>query len=154
MEQKKIGSFIAELRKEKNLTQTELGERIGVTNKTISRWETGSYMPDLAMIQSLCQELGIGVNEFLSGERLDEQTFRVHAEDNMVCVLDREKKLKKEIKFRDFFIGGGTGILASLIYAPDSPRKILFLVIALTMLCVGGSIRTKIDKNIISSKKY
>ncbi|MDD3416257.1 MAG: helix-turn-helix transcriptional regulator [Lachnospiraceae bacterium] len=61
MDQQKIGTFIAEVRKKKSFTQSELADRIGVTNKTVSRWETGKYMPDLATIQSLCKELDISV---------------------------------------------------------------------------------------------
>lgn len=89
MDQKKIGCFIAELRKEKKLTQTELGELLGVTNKTVSRWETGNYMPDLAIIQRLCEELGIGLNELLSGHRLDVEMLRQQADDNIlqICSL-------------------------------------------------------------------
>ena len=64
MNQKQIGIFISELRKEKNLTQLELGELLGVTNKTVSRWENGNYMPDISIIPLLCQTLEITINEF------------------------------------------------------------------------------------------
>ena len=53
MDQIKVGKFIAQLRKEKGITQEELGRRIGVTNKTVSRWENGNYMPDIEMLQLL-----------------------------------------------------------------------------------------------------
>ena len=64
MNQKQIGIFISELRKEKNLTQLELGELLGVTNKTVSRWENGNYMPDISIIPLLFQTLEITINEF------------------------------------------------------------------------------------------
>ena len=70
MDQEKTGKFIARMRREKEMTQAQLGERLGVTNKTVSRWETGKYMPDISMLSDLSRELGITVNELLSGERL------------------------------------------------------------------------------------
>lgn len=71
MDQQKIGLFIASLRKEKNLTQAQLGERLGVTNKTVSRWERGNYLPDISLMPVLCHELAITINELLNGERLN-----------------------------------------------------------------------------------
>ena len=70
MEQEKIGKFIGELRKEKGLKQSELAEKLGVTSKTISRWETGKYMPDLSLFTDISESLGITINELLQEERL------------------------------------------------------------------------------------
>ena len=71
MDQVKIGSFIAKKRKEKGLTQNQLGELLGVSGKTISRWETAKYMPDLSMLIPLSECLGIGVHELLKGEEIE-----------------------------------------------------------------------------------
>ena len=68
MSTKKIGKFIAEKRRERNYTQAQLAEMLGVTSKTISRWENGNYMPDLSMLMPLCEILGIQVEELLKGE--------------------------------------------------------------------------------------
>ncbi len=70
MNQFKIGKFIGEIRKEKNMKQSELAEKIGVTNKTVSRWETGKYMPDLSLFTEISKVLGVTINELLYGERL------------------------------------------------------------------------------------
>ena len=67
MDQVKIGKFIAQLRKETGWTQETLGEKVGVTNKTISRWETGNYMPDISLLKPLSTELDISLNDLLSG---------------------------------------------------------------------------------------
>ena len=75
MDQIKIGKFIAALRKEKGLTQEKLGEKLGVTNKTVSRWENGNYMPDVEMLSLLSEEFGVSINELISGERLSSSTF-------------------------------------------------------------------------------
>ena len=88
MDQVKIGQFLAQLRREAGLTQEALGERIGVTNKTISRWENGNYMPDIEMLQLLGQVYDVSVNELLAGQRLaGEKAFRAQAEQNVVAAM-------------------------------------------------------------------
>ena len=69
MNQEKIGKFIADLRKHKKLTQTELAKRIGVSNKTVSKWECGNAIPDYGVFENLCKEFNITVNELLNGEK-------------------------------------------------------------------------------------
>lgn len=70
MEQEKIGKFIAECRKKQKITQEQLGEKLGVTSKSISRWENGRTMPDISLFEPLCKELNISVNELLKGEEI------------------------------------------------------------------------------------
>lgn len=91
MEPKKIGAFIAQLRKEQGLTQEALGQRLGVTNKTVSRWETGSYMPNVEMLLLLSQTLHVSLNELLSGQRLDAPSFRREAEANLTSALRQSR---------------------------------------------------------------
>ena len=86
MDQVKIGKFIAQLRRENGMTQEALGEKLGVTNKTISRWETGAYMPDIEMLQLLGQNFGVSINEILAGQRLSDEEFRQKAEENVIAV--------------------------------------------------------------------
>lgn len=84
MDQVKVGKFIAQLRREQGLTQEALGERLGVTNKTVSRWENGNYMPDIELLVPLGELLGVSVNELLAGERLSDERFREQADENLV----------------------------------------------------------------------
>ena len=70
MNQEKIGSFIAECRRKKKLTQIQLAEKLGITDKAVSKWETGKGLPDASIMIELCDELDISVNELLSGEKL------------------------------------------------------------------------------------
>ncbi len=86
MDQVKIGKFLAELRREKDMTQEQLGRKIGVTNKTISRWENGNYMPDVEMLLQLSDIFQVSVNELLSGERISDGNFRKKADENLVQV--------------------------------------------------------------------
>ena len=100
MDQMKIGKFIAALRKEKNMTQEQLGEKLGVTNKTISRWENGNYMPDVEMLSLLSKEFGVSINEIISGERITTENFKEAADNNLVTALDNSSfTLKEKIAF-------------------------------------------------------
>lgn len=78
-----IGKFIAALRKEKGLTQEQLGEKLGVTNKTVSRWETGTYLPPAEMLLSMSGLFSVSINEILSGRRLSDEEYRQSAEENL-----------------------------------------------------------------------
>ena len=100
MDQIKIGKFIAALRKEKGLTQEQLGEKLGVTNKTISRWENGNYTPDVEMLALLSKEFGVSINELISGERLLAEDFKKAADNNLVAALNNSTfTLKEKIAF-------------------------------------------------------
>ncbi|MCB6610778.1 helix-turn-helix transcriptional regulator [[Clostridium] symbiosum] len=151
MNQKKIGSFISEVRREKGMTQAELAEKLGVTNKTVSRWETGNYMPDLSTIQSLCTELDIGVNEFISGERLSSEAFREHADNNVISVLNREAQMLKEKRISDFLSGGGTGLLLSALSSANGLGRTVVTITGLLMIFTGWYFRSKLDKRILSA---
>ena len=95
MDQTKIGKFIAALRTEQKLTQKQLAERLQISDKTVSKWETGRGLPDVSLMLKLCEELGISINELLSAERLDETGYRMKAEENMVTLLQRRNLGKK-----------------------------------------------------------
>lgn len=100
MDQIKTGKFIATLRKEKELTQEQLGEKLGVTNKTISRWENGNYMPDIEMLSLLAKEFDVSINELISGERLLLDDFKKAADNNLVTALNNSTfTLKEKIAF-------------------------------------------------------
>lgn len=100
MDQIKTGKFIATLRKEKDLTQEQLGEKLGVTNKTISRWENGNYMPDIEILSLLSKEFDVSINELISGERFLEEYFKKAADNNLVTALNNSIfTLKERIAF-------------------------------------------------------
>ncbi len=94
----KIGKFIAFNRKNKGLTQEQLAEKLGVTNKTVSRWETGKYMPDLSLLKPLSEELEITLNELLSGEKLEKEKIIESTEKSLVNTIDYTNKEIKKTK--------------------------------------------------------
>ncbi len=97
MDQVRIGKFIAELRRGQGLTQEALGGMIGVSNKTVSRWENGNYMPDIEMLQILSRTFGVSSNERLAGRRIPDADFRNTADQNIV-ELSRESVFSREEK--------------------------------------------------------
>lgn len=98
MDQVKTGKFIAQLRKEKEMTQEELGEKLGVTNKTVSRWETGVYMPTIDILQSLSREFDISINELLAGERIESDDFKKKADENVIAIAKQSAFTYEERK--------------------------------------------------------
>ena len=111
MNQEKIGKFIAELRKEKNMTQNELANKLGITDRAISKWENGRGMPDLSLIKDLCKELDITINELLSGEKISKQEYQNKLEENMLNTIDYSNKKIKNARKRLLMLFGIIGIV-------------------------------------------
>ena len=141
MDTKKIGAFIAMNRKKKGYTQEQLAEKLGVTNKTISRWENGHYMPDLSLLEPLSKELDITLNELLAGEEIVKEELVEYSEQNLIQAIDyTDKKIKNEHKKISLFIIG-IGILISLcaftVFPSESSWSSIYSMIGLFLFVVG-----------------
>lgn len=147
MDQIKIGQFIAQCRKEKNLTQIQLAEQLNITNRAISKWETGKSLPDASLMLDLCKLLDITTTELLTGERIAPDQVREQAEITLLDLLNRDKKLKSQKFLSEMMGGSGTGILLSLLYSPDTTSKALFAVIGFLMVCCSWYYRAKLEKS-------
>ena len=88
MNQKKVGSFLKELRKEKGITQEQFAEKLNVSGRSISRWETGNYMPPVEMLEMLSNLYGLTINELLSGQKLTTEEYKEMAEENIKETLN------------------------------------------------------------------
>lgn len=98
MDQVKIGRFISQMRKEKGLTQKQLGEELLISDKTVSKWETGKGMPEVSLMLPLCEKLGINVNELLTGERIPDEDYKKKAEENIMNIMrEKEESIRKII---------------------------------------------------------
>lgn len=95
MKTNNIGGFIQQLRKEKDMTQKELAEIIGMSDKTISKWESGNSLPDTSVLVSLCEALDISVNELLSCERILPEDYSKKAEENIMTLMKENEENKK-----------------------------------------------------------
>jgi len=144
------GKFIAQLRKERGLSQQQLGESIGVTNKTISRWETGTYLPPADMLLSLSKLFDVSINELLSGKRLTQEEYRAAAEENLrQTVRTSSFTLKEKIEYykkkwlKEHIAAmccWGLGIIAVLAAGILSQRPIL-MAAAMLLLAAGHAWR-------------
>ena len=96
MNQIAIGNFIEKKRKEQNLTQAQLAEKLGVSNKTVSKWENGKCMPDYGVIQPLCTELGVTVSELMDGEEQAHDSIRAYDDEQILDLLKRTQALESQ----------------------------------------------------------
>lgn len=111
MDQIKIGKFIASCRKGKNLIQKDLAEKLGITDRAISKWETGRGLPDSSIMLDLCNELGISVNELLSGEKLTIESYQENAEQNLVTMKKVDENMEHKVIIIGKLIMVGYGLL-------------------------------------------
>lgn len=138
MDTLKIGKFIAKKRKEKNMTQEELARILGVTNKTVSRWENGNYMPDLSLLKPLSETLGVSLNALLSGEddvdvqKADENISNITNYSNLVI-----KKIFKNIYIFIMFLGLFLIISALIVTSPESSWGAIYTAIGLCVFIAG-----------------
>ena len=141
MDLDKIGKFIALNRKNKGLTQEQLAEKLGVTNKTISRWETGKYMPDLSLLKPLSEELGITLNELLSGEKIKEEKIVENTERNILNTIDySSKKVEnehKKISIILMILGAIISISALTIFDKESSWCSIYSIIGIIIFVMG-----------------
>ncbi len=144
MDQVKIGKFISDERKAKGYTQKQLSELLGISDKTISKWERGNGFPEASLLLPLCNELEITVNELLTGERISQQNYKKKAEENMVNMI-REKEENKQKILLTTIIGVISTItfltlLLVVCFYTDVitlPIKIVLMIIALSVFGVG-----------------
>ena len=114
MNQEKIGAFLAEWRKQKNLTQEQLSEILGVSSKSVSRWENGKTLPDYTVLDSLCKALGISVNEFYYGEKQTNMDFEQLSEQNLRLYF--REKYGKRLRLKFAVLSGIIGMLIFIIF--------------------------------------
>lgn len=100
MDNVKIGKLIAECRKIKKMTQKELADKLGVTDKSVSKWERGVCLPDVSLYMELCNILEISLNEFFLGERIEDNDFKKKADENLLKVIENSSfSLEEKIKY-------------------------------------------------------
>ena len=159
MDQIKTGQFIKACRKEKNLTQREVAEKLNISEKTVSKWETGNGLPEVSLMLPLCELLSISVNELLSGERLDEKQYIEKAERNMISLMDEKAQSKKKIILAVLvalvtLVAGLTLILLTDLpeIVPDMPKmalglRIFLIILGVAIIGVGLGIACVLEKD-------
>jgi len=161
MNQEKIGKFILECRKEKKLTQTELAEKLGVTDKSVSNWENGRNMPDLSLFKPLCEILDISINDLISGEKISKDKYQEKLEENIITTIDytNKKVLVKNNIIGILLLAFGIiiAITAMSIFPSESSWGSIYSLFG-ALVSMSGIIilikKLKITKKIIISFSY
>ncbi len=149
MDQIKIGKFIASCRKEQGMTQAGLAEKFGISDRAVSKWETGKSMPDSGIMLELCELLKINVNELLSGEKIMTETYNKKAEENLLAMRQEVEEKNRQMLNLEFFVGIPAVIaalvlcvVAAYVEMPTGLRAGLItfaavLVVAVAFIAVG-----------------
>ena len=154
MNQEKIGKFIAKCRKDKKMTQSELAEKLGVTDKSVGNWENGRNMPDLSLFKPLCDELGITINDLLSGEKISKDKYQEKFEENIVNTIDYStKKINKYSNLIGLLLvifGLFISMSAIMIFPSESSWGSIYSVFGVIVFLIGMS---KLTRGIEYSKR-
>lgn len=165
MDQIKIGSFLKQLRKEKELTQGELAEKLNVSNRSVSRWETGNTLPDISILIKLAEYYEVGIKEIIDGERESENMNKEEKElmDKIVDYTSMDKQIILEKTQKYSGVAGITLLVGMILAIFDFSNKFqlitdwlfwitLSLIIAIWLLCSGKA--TEMRKNKSKTKKH
>ena len=152
MDQGKIGRFIADCRKQKGLTQAQLAEQLHITDRAVSKWETGKSLPDSSIMLTLCDVLEISVNDLLSGERVNAEQYNKEMEQNLLEVIHEKEQADKFLLSMEIFAGGvclftmlAFTLVASYVAMPEWLR-ITVLLIGMLPLLVATPFMLRIEQ--------
>ena len=152
MDQVKVGKFIAECRKNKKMTQAELAEKLNITDRAVSRWETGKGMPDSSIMLDLCNELEISVNELLCGEVIRMENYNLKAEENLLELKKQKEDSDRSMLRLELIIGYISSIsflvlifVASFIEM-SSIVRILLIILGSIIFAIGVTNAVKIEQ--------
>ena len=152
MDQVKIGKFIAERRKCANLTQMQLAEKLGITDKAVSKWERGIAMPDSSIMLELCGIFGISVNELLSGEKVTMDNYNKEWEKNLLEAVKQKEQADKRLLAVEVLIGiTATVVLLALIFVAafvqmESWVRISLIVLGFALFLAGCFYALRIEQ--------
>ena len=149
MDQERIGKFLAKCRKDKHITQSELAEKLGVTDKSVGNWENGRNMPDLSLFKPLCDELGITINELIFGEKISKDDYQEKFEQNIVNTIDYStKKINKYSNVIGLLLvifGLFISLSAVMIFPSESSWGGIYSVFGMVIFVIGIS---KLTRNV------
>ena len=142
MDQIRIGQFIATTRKTKGLTQRQLAAQLSISDKTISKWETGKGLPDVSLMLPLCGALGITVNDLLTGEQVSPSDYQQKAEENMMDLIKENQENKKRFALSMITVGITVVAVAALVTIASSlplpvPARVAVVVLAFLTAAAG-----------------
>lgn len=151
MNQVKIGKFIASKRKEQGLTQLQLAEKLCITDRAVSKWETGKSLPDTSLMPELCKLLKITINDLLCGEVVSVENYNEKAEKALLEMVKKEEMQNKKLMMYENVIGFGSTIsfliqvLVAVFFVKNTTVQILLFILAFAFLIIGVSFALKIE---------
>ncbi len=135
MDQIKIGKFIAECRKKSNLTQMQLAEKLNITDRAVSKWETGKAMPDSSIMLELCDILKISVNDLLCGKVVTVDNYNKELENNLIEMIKQREEADKRLLSLEIFVGYTVSVIFFvLIFVASFVQMAVWLRISLILL--------------------
>lgn len=152
MDQIKIGKFIASCRKEQGMTQAVLAEQLGISDRAVSKWETGKSIPDSGIMLELCELLKINVNELLSGERIMAEAYDKRAEENLLAMRREVEEKNRQMLRTEYWIGAPAtiaGLVMCVVAAYVEMAvwlRIVLIVFALVMIVAVAFIAVGIEQ--------
>ncbi len=152
MDQIKIGRFIAECRKSKSITQAQLAQRLNITDRAVSKWETGKSMPDSSVMLELCEILKITVNDLLSGEVVTMDNYNKELENNLLEMVKQKEQADKRLLSLEIFIGVTVSVIFfTLIFVAAFVQmadwlKIALIAIGIVPFAIGIAYAIKIEQ--------
>ena len=154
MDQLKIGRFIAECRKSKNLTQMQLAEKLSITDKAVSKWERGISMPDSAIMLELCDILGISLNELLSGEKGIMENEQKNG-DKLLVDMAREIENKNKTIWKSMWVimiismtAMFAGILIAAFLIPEGPWQLVMILASCVLFLIPCFYALKLEVSV------
>ena len=149
MNQEKIGKFISLSRKNKRLTQEQLAEKLGVSINAVSKWERGLNLPDVSLMEKLCEVLDLTLNELFAGEKLTNEEMVRKSEKNIMSLMMTLKQLRIVEVFTQILIGVGIALtISSFFILTKINQKVVFTIIGLFIWLFGLFFKVKIRKTI------
>lgn len=151
MNQVKIGKFIASKRKEQGLTQLQLAEKLCITDRAVSKWETGKSLPDTFLMPELCKLLKITINDLLCGEVVSVENYNEKAEKALLEMVKKEEMQNKKLIMYENVIGFGSTVsfliqvLVAVFFVKNTTVQILLFILAFAFLIIGVSFALKIE---------
>lgn len=152
MNQIKIGRFIAERRRAVSLTQAQLAEKLGITDRAVSKWENGRSLPDSSIMLELCEILKINVNELLSGEVIAVDNYKEELEKQIITMVKEKEKGDKRLLSLEMLIGvfsiiiGCGGVFVASFYEIEAWIRILLIPVGMILAFIGICYAVKIEQ--------
>lgn len=152
MDQIKIGKFIASCRKEQGITQAALAEKLGISDRAVSKWETGKSLPDSGIMLELCDFLKINVNELLSGERIMAESYDKRAEENLLAMKREIEEKNRQMLKTEYWVvlpavlAGIVLVFAASFVAMPAWLRVVLLAFALVMIFTVAFIAVGIEQ--------